>query len=421
MKKLSRGIGAFGLALGLLASGCGANPLEAKNLTEGYRAKAEKAAPLNSEQKEILQNFAFTLYKKAMKKGENSMLSPLSVLEAMGMTANGMKGKAREEYEALTGADTADMNRLLLAYRETLKDLKDIKLEPANSIWFRDSGKIEADPEFLQTVADYYGADIFKAPFDKSTVDAINNWVSRKTDKMIEKILDRIEPDNVMYLINALVFDAKWEVLYEKKQVAPERFTDVSGQQKDHDFLYSKEHTYLRDGEAEGFLKPYKGGRFAFAAMLPPEGVTADDYASSLTGEKFRDILKSAAPLKVQAGIPKFESRYEQDLADCFKKLGLEAAFEAGKADFSGFGLFGKDLVIDKILHKTYISVDEKGTKAAAVTVVAPKATALRPDEEKVVILNRPFVYMILDLEEAQPLFIGTLNKLSDQSPPKGA
>lgn len=363
-----------------------------------------------------MADFAVKLFQNRLladgeSEGENVLMSPLSVMLALAMTANGAEGETRAEMEALLGGGLSieELNRYLHTYMDDLPSSKDSKLQIANSIWFRDAAEFTVEPDFLQVNADYYGAEIRKAPFDESTVEAINSWVKEHTDSMIKEIIREISPDTVMYLINALAFDAKWEEEYEKNNVYDHPFTSWSGETYDVTMMSSTESLYLDDGSAVGFIKPYKGGHYSFAALLPNGGVDIEDYMASMTGEKLLETINSAMSTTVIAGLPEFTCEDETLLNRELELLGMPLAFDAERADLSGLG-HSRDgnLYISQVLHKTFISVDQQGTKAAAVTAVeVTTECAMEPVDVYYVTLDRPFVYMIVDNSTRLPVFIG--------------
>ena len=265
--------------------------------------------------------------------------------------------------------------------------------------------------DFLQTNADYYGADIYKAPFDKQTCKDINNWVKQKTDKMIPEILDEIPESAVMYLVNALAFEAEWSEIYERHQVKDGAFTQEDGTKQDVTFLYGMEETYLEDEKATGFMKYYKGHKYAFVAMLPNEGVSVSEYVTSLNGDFVNALLTQSQYGVIHTAIPKFEVEYDIEMSAVLKQMGMTEAFDMDAADFQGLGTSAAgNIFINRVLHKSVISVSEKGTKAGAATVVemADKSSA-EQQETKEIYLDRPFVYMLVDCENNIPFFIGTM------------
>ncbi len=394
------------LLLALLClSGCGGS---ARNLTDTVKTTSVDAAQdVEEADAAALAEFSLALLKENWK-GENILVSPLSVLSALGMTVNGAKGETLEQMESVLGLPAENLNALLSAWAENLPREKNCRVNLANSLWLRDSGNFQADPEFLSTVKAWYGADIFASPFDGAALREINGWVDKNTHGMIPEILDRIPDTAVMYLINALALEAEWEQIYRKDQVWDQIFTAGDGTEQPVELMYSGEGLYLRNESAQGFLKPYKGGCWAFAALLPEEGVKLEDYLSSLTGERLYEILSNAEETPVQAAIPKFQCRYGVNLAESLEAMGMTNAFDPGKADFSGMGSSSLGpLFVSGVIHKTFISVDEKGTKAGAATAVQVDAGADAPGAVPVVYLNRPFLYMLVDRETNLPAFIG--------------
>ena len=171
--------------------------------------------PTEAENAKIM-DFSLRLFQNCLQDGENTLVSPLSILSALGMTANGADGDTLAQMEATFGLTTEEMNRYLYAYTHDLPQGEKYKLSPANAIWFRDREGLFFEEDFLQTNADWYDARLYRAPFDNSTLKEINEWVEAKTDGMIKDILDGIPVDAIMYLVNALAFDAEWETIYNE-------------------------------------------------------------------------------------------------------------------------------------------------------------------------------------------------------------
>lgn len=390
-------------------SGCSA---QAGDLMSGVRASGVSAdVELDGPEAAAVTDFGVRLFQESLAGGENVMISPLSVLYALAMTANGAKGETLAQMEAVLGLPVDELNPYLHTLMEALPSGKKAKLDVANAIWFRDSEEFTVERDFLQANADWYGAGLYKAPFDAGTCREINDWVSRRTDGMIPSILDRIPESAVMYLINALAFEAEWEKVYRESQVRDGIFTREDGTAEAVKLMYAEESRYLEDEHAAGFLKYYAGRQYAFAALLPEEGVTVADYATTLTGEHLRDLLESARAEEVRTAIPVFESEYSVEMSGILKAMGMTGAFDMDAADLSGIGTTenGK-LFISQVLHRTYISVDATGTRAAAVTVAEADAGSDMPLEEpKTVYLDRPFLYLLIDCGTNLPIFIGAV------------
>ena len=399
------------LAFSLGLTAC--SQVSANDLMKNVPAKAVDVLPDMDSGAAAASDFGVRLFKTSMEEGENTLISPLSVLYALAMTANGADGETLTQMEKVLGMDVDNLNSYMLAYLDLLLETKDYKMSLANSIWFKDDPNFAVEQSFLQTNADYYGAGAYKAAFDEGTRNDINNWVKEHTDGMIPEIIDEIPDEAIMYLVNALAFDAKWADEYEEHQIREGRFTMEDGTRQDVDMMHSEEYTYLEDDLATGFIKYYKDRRYAFVAMLPNEGVTVSQYVDSLTGEHLRELLNNPQNLTVFASIPKFETEYDIEMSEVLQEMGMTDAFDYRVADFSKLGTYnvdGMNICINRVLHKTFISVSEQGTRAGAATAVEMVAEgAMEIVEFKEVVLDRPFVYMLIDCETNLPFFIGTM------------
>jgi len=186
----------------------------------------------------------------------------------------------------------------------------------------------------------------------------------------------------------------------------------IDGTKQNTDFMRSEEFLYLDGGNATGFIKPYHENRYSFMALLPKEGTSIGDYIGALTGEVLLDTINKAENTNVNVSIPKFTYEYEAELNDILKALGMPLGFDSGLADLAKLGKSTRgNIFIGEVLHKTFISLDELGTKAGAVTKVTMKDESAVMDL-KTVILDRPFVYAIIDNSANLPVFIGTVMDL---------
>ena len=399
-------------------TGC-ATKVQAADLMEGVQANTVTGKAADDAFAQSQMRLAVELFQSSVleSKDENVLISPLSIQLALAMTANGANGNTKAEMEALLGGEISleDLNEYLYSYVNNLPSAEKYKLQIANSIWFRDDeGRLQVEKDFLQKNADYYGAQAYKAAFDDQTLKDINNWIKDHTDGMIDSILDQIDEDAVMYLINALVFDAEWQHVYDKSDVYKGKFTNTNGTEKQVDMMHSEESVYLQDKNAIGFMKPYSGSKYNFAVLLPNEGIDIYEYIAGLTGEELMETLSTPQLGMVMATLPKFSYEYELTMNDVLKELGMSSAFSGDTADFSKMAHSSRgNIYIGDVLHKTFISVDELGTKAGAVTKVQMNDESA-PMSEWVVTLNRPFVYMIIDNETKLPIFIGTVMDITN-------
>ncbi len=379
----------------------------------GFLAKTHAE---NSKADGILMDFALRLLRASEEEGKNALISPLSLLYALAMTANGARGETREQMETLTGMTVEEWNSYLSSYRQCLPKAKkgeNLVLHLANSIWFNDSKEFTINQNFLQTNADYYEAAVYKTSFNIQTCKDINNWVKKNTDGMIPAILEEISPEDIMYLVNALVFDANWRIFYSETEEG--MFTREDGERQNVQFMRGTENSYLEYKKAAGFMKLYEGGKCSFVALLPKEGVSMSEYIASLDGQTLNALLKNPKDTPVETLLPKFEIEYGAEMSKILEKMGMSRAFDPNEAEFEGLGTSTSgNIFISRILHKTFFSVGEKGTRAGAVTIVGVNEGSpyTVPNQRKQVVLDRPFVYMLIDCERAIPLFIGTMEDM---------
>ena len=376
--------------------------------TTANPVSADSTAPEGSGDA-AMTDFAVRLLQAAAEDGKNTVLSPLSVASALSMTANGADGETLAQMEQVLGMPLSHLNEWMHTCLSSLPAEEDCRMHIANAIWFTDDARFSVREEFLQTNADLYGADIYRAPLDAAACRDINRWVSDHTDGMIRDILDEIPPDAVMYLVNALAFDAEWQSVYRKTQIRDGTFTTGAGEERDVDMMYGEEHQYLEDAYATGFLKPYRGGRYAFAALLPKDGVSVSDYVASLGGAALHEMLSNPISTIVYTAIPQFETEYDTELSEVLSDMGMPDAFDGSVSDFSRLGhSTDGNLFISRVKHKTFLSVDARGTRAGAAAVIEMSdGAAAMPEEPKQVYLDRPFVCMLIDCERGVPFFIG--------------
>ena len=389
------------------------NRVSASNLMEGISPNEDIENVGSNEYVPMIADFAVRLLKESFIEGENQLLSPASVILAMGMTSNGANGETLRQMEAVLGAQVDTLNGYLHSYEDELAEGSVYyKVSIANSIWYNENFK-NVNREFLQKNADYYNAELYQRKFDNGAVKEINKWAEKKTDGMIPELLNSIPHDNMMYLINALCFDAEWVNVYRDINVKEGDFTKEDGTKQKAQFMCSTEYQFIEDDYATGFIKPYKGKKYAFVALLPNQGVSIADYIDSLDASRFTEMIANVSlEYEVSAKLPKFSLDYSINLKDVLKKMGIRDAFDINQADFSNMAApLDEPLFISGVLHKTFIQVDEKGTKAGAITKVDASEAAF-PREIKEVFLDRPFIYMIIDIDSNVPLFIGTMMEI---------
>lgn len=359
--------------------------------------------------------FAIDMLKLTAEEGKNTMISPLSILTALGMTSNGAGGDTLTEMEAVLfgGKSIAEFNDYYKSLTARITNPQKGVLSLANSVWYRDDNSLSMKEDFLNLTKNNYECEVRPADFnDPETALLINNWVKDKTNDCIDKIVDKIEPQNVIYLINALYFEQQWQHKYTEAVVSEQEFY-TADETVSVPFMYSEENYYIEDSNAVGFSKPYEGEEFSFVAIMPDEGITAEEYLQQLNGKKLLELLKNREKTLGKARLPKFKSEFSSSLVEPLKELGIKDAFDKHKADFEKMATSTQgNIWIGDVMHKTFIEVNETGTKAAAVTSVemVTECAPITLEYTFDITLNRPFIYMIIDERSNLPLFIGIMN-----------
>jgi serine protease inhibitor len=363
-----------------------------------------------------INGFSADLFKASADNNGNVMISPASVYLALAMTLNGADGdtKAAMLKVLADGGLTVDMiNKASRDWMSLLtKTGSKTTVTIANSIWF-DQNFTPYKP-FLQINADFFAAGARKLDFkNKGTPDIINGWVKESTKGTIDKIVESINPDVVMYLINTIYFKSDWQVPFDKNDTYKQTFNTPKGAIETAFMHRNGKMTYLSGNNATGVLLPYDDGQFACFALMPDGQTTPRQWLAKQDKDSLLDKISGMIAQKtdftVALGMPKFQLSCEDSLLNELTKLGMGIAFDPNRANFSQMNeQHLSNLFISEVKHKTFIKVDEKGTEAAAATSVEMKITSM-PMSDKQLTFDRPFFYGIMDLKTGMPLFIGIM------------
>ena len=418
------------LGLGLLA-GCSTGTDESLGPgCDGFPAappsqpwsNAEKlsVSPKGSEAvNEALASFGLKLLQKTREADKQSpLVSPLSVALALSMTANGADGNTLAQFQEVLGGGV-DLEELNAACAQYLSDYQGLlgssQCRIANSLWKDHSGGIYED--FVSKCRGYYSAQVYEAELSEPRiVDDLNGWVSDKTNKMIPQIIDQPFPEETAcLLVNALYLKNSWLSEFSPNATHSREFHHEGGSDSRIDFLSKHDTTpsYLQGKGAQGVVLPYDDGRLAFVAILPdlyPDSPDFGQWLNNLEGNSLSQLINNREDaIFLSFAMPRFSAEWKGNLEDTLPLLGLEDAFVPGAADFSSLGDSPEGYYISQVIHATKIEVNEKGTEAAAATVVAAESGAAAPPQEGItLILDRPFLYGIVDLYTGVPLFLGT-------------
>ncbi len=360
------------------------------------------------------QRFSFELFKEvyALSGRDNMMISSLSTSYALGMTYNGSAGSTRDAFRDVLHFGELDDAAVNEGYKELMGQLvqldKQVEFSIANSIWYKLGFSVLDD--FISTNREYFDAAVEELDFsDPGARDVINAWIEDKTNDKIKEMLDYIPSDVVMYLVNAIYFNAKWKYQFDPKETTPGDFHLRDGSVSQAEFM--KVNGAFNHLAGKGFTAvelPYGDSAFSMVVILPDINSSLDALVDVLDEEGWESLLANPGVQNVQIEIPKFKYGFKSLLNDPLINLGLGVAFGGG-ADFSRIAS-GGGLQISRVIHQTFIDVQEEGTEAAAATIVEIRETA-SPGGAAFFKADRPFLYVIRENSTSAILFMGKVEK----------
>lgn len=393
----------------LLFSGCGRNfsPLESQT--------NPPARPLTLAEQNLAgssNTFGWSLLNAVARQdgSRNTFISPLSVTMALAMAGNGAAGETETALRSTLGfgdLSRDEVNRALAGLRSLLTSLDPrVKFQIANSIWYRNT--LDVNPGFIATNKTWYDAAVRALDFNSpQAVNAINAWAGDNTNGRIPKVIDRIDPEIVMMLLNAIYFKASWTTEFDKADTRDDLFYPAEGRQSTCRMMrLQSDMSYFENDLVQMVDLPYGNGQFAMTIMLPRTNI--DALTSRIDQKTWEEWLTQ---LRKQPGnllLPKFKLSYEVTLNDALKSLGMAAAFDPERADFTGISRDG-NLFISYVKHNSFVQVDEEGTEAAAVTTIGFGTTSIGGSGGFVMRVDRPFLAVIHDHHTQTALFIGRI------------
>ena len=357
--------------------------------------------------------FAFDLLREinADQRNENVFISPLSASMALGMTMNGAAGPTFAAMRSTLRLGTASREEIIAAYKSLIALLRSLDestdFRIANSIWYEKTFPFNAS--FISESQQYFDAEVSPLDFsDHASVEKINSWVSEATGKKIPTIIDEIPGDLVMYLIDAIYFKGAWRSRFDKSNTANAPFFALDGSQTSVPMMTQQSPFAVAEGpEFTAVDLPYGNSAFTMTVVLPAKGTDINAFAESMTLEKWQAIDASLHVRPTTLFLPRFKLEWKRTLNDDLANLGMGIAFTT--ADFTRMSPRGNELVIDQVLQKTFVDVNEEGTEAAAATVVGVMPVSLPAP----IRFDRPFLLAIRERLSGTVLFIGKIVKLS--------
>ena len=359
-------------------------------------------------------NFAFNLYRQLLKQEESSyMVSPLSIEYALSMLCNGAAGDTQEEILNLLGYESGEMAEVNKFCKYLTKSLLEVdntvKINIANAL-IANTALAHLKKDYISTLTTYYDALAKGFNFGSENASAlsyINNWAKEQTKGMITNLLDDLDPTTYALLMNAIYFKGIWceNIKFDAKDTKAEKFTREDGTETKVDYMNKQaEMLYRAENGFQMVGLSYGNSAYQMVVLLPDKGKKLSDIAAALTGDSFRSMRMSSTTVKLK--LPKFETENKIDLNEILGALGMKLAFTGG-ADFSAMA--EDPLYVSRVFQKAKIKVDEKGSEAAAVTVIDMKETAYFPGAEVIpeFYATRPFMYLIRETSTGAILFMG--------------
>ena len=361
--------------------------------------------------------FGFKLYAELARQSadKNLFISPASTGLCLAMAYNGAAGEtAQAMARALEtqGIPMPELNQAYAALKAALEnpDAK-VQLNIANSLWARQG--LAFKPDFIQRTKEYFGAEVTELNFDDPGAAAtINRWVSEKTKDKINKIVDRIDGNSILFLINAIYFKGTWSKEFDKAKTTEDNFTPAVGGPKRVPMMsQSGSYRYFENAGFQAVSLPYGGGRASMYIFLPAKAGGLSALQKKLTAANWESWMDEFQQSDGDIKVPRFRLEYEATLNEALKALGMGAAFDQGRANFTGMiEPKGQNVYISQVKHKTFVDVNEEGTEAAAVTSTEMRTTsAMRPRQRFNMVVDRPFFCAIRDNQTGTVLFMGSI------------
>ncbi|MDD4630951.1 MAG: serpin family protein [Proteiniphilum sp.] len=380
---------------------------------------------LRSAEEEMMradQQFAFDFFanlfdEEAFTEDKNFMVSPLSLSMALAMTMNGAAGETDRVMKKTLQMDDYSKTEINSYYKKLkealLKTDPTTKLSIANAIFA--NRQVAVHPDFIKTNQLYYDATVQPVDFsDATTTDIINKWASDQTHGLIRKVIERTNAQDLMYLLNALYFKGMWSTGFHARNTTQRPFTYENGARKSVDMMrQTAKFNYTENQNLQLVQLPYGNQAFSMMVLLPREGKKLKDVVTAARQGDYWSGLKSGLrEAEVELFLPKFKTKYSKKLNDVLTRMGMGITF-TDAADFSGISDIPARISFVK--QDTYISTDESGTEAAAVTTVGMEMTSM-PTQPKKVIFNaeRPFIYIIQENSTGAILFMGAVKNFDE-------
>ena len=386
------------------------------NQNSAYATSDEKAYSVDSNLISANTRFAFNLFRGliADDRNKNIFISPLSISMALTMTYNGAGGTTREAMTRTLNFGSMSLEEINQGYSNLIGSLENadqsFSMLIGNSIWMKKEFEPLVKSSFIDRLKAYYNSEAFIRNFgNPQTVNEINGWVDEITEGKIKEMIQKVDPELVMILLNAIYFKGEWLTKFDEDKTQRQDFFLPEGNTIKVDMMStSGNFSYYSGKNCQVVRLPYGRDKLAMYIFLPNEVVLLDSFIANLnqtTHKEYIDRLRYVPNFEVK--LPKFKLEYGvKRLNSVLEKLGMEIAFKPYVANFSGIASTDlENLFISYVNHKAIIEVNEKGTEAAAATSIGIGITSFLPN----FIVNRPFFFEIIDDRSGSIIFMGKI------------
>ena len=375
---------------------------------------SDKSASIDTKLVSANTKFGFNLFSQLLVKDNNKniFVSPSSIALALAMTYNGADGSTKEVMAKALELQGLNLQQVNSNYAELKTSLEnpdpEVTLNIANSLWADQD--VNLKPDFIQNNQEFYQAKVTNLNFaDSDTPNKINSWVKENTQGKIENIIDKIDPNQVLFLLNAIYFKGSWKQEFDQEKTAQLPFYLSSGEEKQHPMMsQSGDYKYYESEDFQAVSLPYgENGRVSFYVFLPKQNSDLNSFYESLNAANWEKWMSKFALRNGSLRLPRFKMDYEATLNDALSALGMEEAF----TNSANFSQMGNNLKISQVKHKTFVEVNEEGTEAAATTSVGIELTSAQIPSQKPfrMIVDRPFFCAIRDNQTGTVLFMGSI------------
>lgn len=366
-------------------------------------------------------DFGFRLFSQvaANAPAKNVVFSPLSAGLALSMAYDGAVGQTASEMAqtlGVTGLNPDELDSSNASLLSSVRDQHGVDIEIANSVWL-DSGHIAPSGEYVHRIEAAYRAQVRSASFlDPATPSAMNAWVNEQTRGKIGGIIDSIDAEASMYLFNALYFKGDWAYKFDPALTKSKSFELPGNETATVARMHqTREFQYFETADFQTVRLPYAGDRFAMEVFLPARNSNLARFESQLKAANWDVWQQAYGDRDGTLELPKFSIDWNAKLRKTLQVMGMIRAFNKGDAQF--YRMYPRSplyvVYLEDVLQKTYLKVDEKGSEAAAATVVEvgihPTVTIARPAPFEMIV-DRPFFCAVVDNASASPLFLAAVS-----------